>query len=359
MHARGSVNDQLPLSRAKEIAREVDAELDGYDPNAADPSTPFANLLFYAIDPQRHQWSKNWSDRVLQIANYHLLPAFKGLECRQLDRTHMVRLFDKLQSDNYSASTMEKTRQILVRACEEGVAQGIWSEHRHPMAGVVVPITDDGDGSPDLAQIPTEAQFDQLIKLAERRPIHATMIETLAYTGVRWGELLALRRDVLDLENRRMTVNLVCVEDNKGKFQFQPPSKTGRAKKAAKAREVVLESRVVERLASWLDELEDHPGGQAIEGAAPTGLLFWTRNGNPFRRSSFNRSWWRYASEVPGWPQGASPHYARHYYATRLLTYGVEVPTAAAILGHRVETFFRWYVGTDAEALSRAETRIP
>jgi len=353
------------FEEAKLIAREEDARLDGLEGSGTlSPETPFGALVLHAVDPRRHQWSENWAARMLRYANLHVRQRIGQIPCSRLDKADIVAVLEAMVDGGYSRHTIDKVRKVMARAVEEGVRRGVWQPGRHPMVGVRTP-NGGGDGRPNRELIPTQAQVEELItRMREDRPIYGVMAEVAAFTGVRWGELLALRRDVVDLDAGTLTINLVCVENEQGRFRFQKPSKTGAARSVAPPRTVLLEGRLVALFANWVESLPVRPRGPHIDGDYPEGLLFTARNGNPIRRSAWSKVFRRHTSQIDGWPEGASWHYLRHFCATRWINpppagLGIEVPTVSKMLGHaNVSTTYEWYVDTDAEALARARERM-
>lgn len=95
-------------------------------------------------------------------------------------------------------------------------AKGLWAPRRHPISGVKVPRGGAGNvsGRPDLGLVPTDEQVITLIEhLTADQPVYGAMAHVAAYTGIRWGELLALRASVVDSRRRRLTVDLnLCRE---------------------------------------------------------------------------------------------------------------------------------------------------
>jgi integrase len=138
----------------------------------------------------------------------------------------------------------------------------------------------------------TSDDVDMLLSLADEP--WRSMFTVLAYTGMRRGELLALRWEDVDLDAR-----VVRVRDGK----------TARARRTIPMAPVVVET------------LEDM-------GPA-TGLIFTSPQGNAIDPRGFNRAFERFAPI-----EGLTPHSLRHGVATRLLEQGVSVHVVSAILGH-------------------------
>jgi integrase len=106
---------------------------------------------------------------------------------------------------------------------------------------------------------------------------HRALIATTAGTGLRWGEAIGLRRDVLDLERPALTVIRTVIEVN-GHTSFKPFPKS-----SAGRRTVPLPAWVLPVL---LDHLDRWP-------AAPNAPVFANEVGAPLRRSMFRRRVWR------------------------------------------------------------------
>ncbi|MGH8870972.1 MAG: tyrosine-type recombinase/integrase [Acidimicrobiia bacterium] len=254
----------------------------------------------------------------------------------------------------YSFHFLSHTRKVIKLAVDEGIQRGVWDGSRHPLVGVTVPRPNSKveDGRPDLTMVPTESQASEVIvRLATDRPVYGVMAATAAFSGVRFGELLALTVESVDLDRRRLLVAHNCVESDSGRFSFRAP-----AKRNARSREVVIEPELADVLTIWLSELPPNPPtGAHIDGRQPGRLLFTTDNGNPFRRSAHSKVFRRHTNKISGWPRDATWHYLRHYAATRWIRLGVEVPTVSVMLGHsQVSTTYDWYVNVDEDALDRA-----
>ncbi|CAN5838123.1 hypothetical protein BH23ACT5_BH23ACT5_14740 [soil metagenome] len=346
------------LARAKEVAQEEAARLwtEGEEPAGA--RTPFGALVSVATDPRYRSWTDEWASRVDAIARIHIMPSLGAIPASQVTRQHVAALLHEMADAGYSHHFIKHTRNVFKLAVDEGIQRGMWEASRHPLVQVTVPPSHTGsdDGRPDLTMVPTDNQVNELIvRMATTRPVYGVMAATAAYTGIRWGELLALTVASVDLTRSRLRITQNCVESNSGRFSFRPP-----AKRKARTREVVIEAHLADVLAVWIAELsDDWQPGPHIDGPSPGRALFSTENGNPFRRSAHSKVFWRHADRVPGWPPDATWHYLRHYAATRWIRLRVEVPTVSTMLGHsQISTTYDWYVDVDADALHRAANTL-
>ncbi len=162
----------------------------------------------------------------------------------------------------------------------------------------------------------THAQVDALVKAAgDAGPI----VQTLAYTGLRFGELAALRVADVNLRQRRILVSKAVAQVT-GIGLVEDMPKTHQLRKVP-----ILTSALVDTLTA------------AVEGRQPDEYLFPAPGGGPMRNSFFR---WRFdrACEGAGLT-GISIKTLRHSAGSLALASGASLPTAAQLLGHaRVST---------------------
>ena len=136
----------------------------------------------------------------------------------------------------------------------------------------------------------------------------------LAYTGVRFGEMAALRVNRLDLTRRRATIaESVTVVQGKGLVWGTP--------KSHERRQVPIPRFLVA-------ELRDH-----IAGKEPDDLVFnGVREGGPLRAPIF-RAGFHVAAAAIGIPE-LHPHELRHTAASLAIASGADVKVVQQMLGH-------------------------
>jgi integrase/recombinase XerD len=137
-------------------------------------------------------------------------------------------------------------------------------------------------------------------------------------TGIRVGELVALRREDLDLEGRTLRVR-------------------GKAKRD---RRVPLSAELLRVLGPYLGD------------ARASTLLFTTSTGKPLRPTAMNQ-WLRRAGRLAGITKRVSPHVFRHSFATAYLRNGGDEFTLQEILGHTDLEMVRRYVHLAASDVAR------
>jgi site-specific recombinase XerD len=143
------------------------------------------------------------------------------------------------------------------------------------------------------------------------------LVEALAATGMRISEALSLRRDSIDLENRK--ARIVGKGNKERTVHFTP------------------------RALTWIDRYlqlraDDDPA------------LFRSAHGNTMTANSVEAFFRRHAHYI-GIQKHVTPHVIRHTTATKLLRNGCPIGFIKEILGHdRLETTCRFYLGIMSEA---------
>jgi integrase len=189
------------------------------------------------------------------------------------------------------------------------------------------------------SSLPTDEECNRLFKAldAADQPTWALAMRLKYRSGLRWGELIALRPVDLDFGPQRVARVHRAVEQ----------SRQGLAIKTTKNRQhrvSTFPASLVEPLQYWADQVESARGRE--------GLLFPGTDGGFANRRTFQRIWARAARDA-GWPMKRKtaavwhPHDLRHVAACWLL-FDVHLDPAvvATLLGHANAAFtLSRYVG--------------
>lgn len=141
----------------------------------------------------------------------------------------------------------------------------------------------------------------------------ALLVYTLAYTGLRWGELVALQAQYVEITAQRLHVRRNAVEVGSKVIPGTP--------KSHEARSVPM-PRFLARLLA--EHIADH---------SPTDLVFPGDDGDFLRRSKHARGWFARAAKRAGLPS-VTPHDLRHTAASLAVSAGAHVKALQRMLGH-------------------------
>lgn len=163
----------------------------------------------------------------------------------------------------------------------------------------------------------TTATVAQVHALADAVPPRYRMLVLLAaWSGARWGELVALSRDRLDLEHGTMTIDRQYVELRDGTLVLDTP------KSAAGVRTVHIPPHLLPELREHLDRYT----------TPRSTVVFPNSKDQPIRRASF-RSVWLLARRRAGVPE-LRFHDLRHTGNTLAATTGASTKELMARMGH-------------------------
>lgn len=230
-------------------------------------------------------------------------------------------------------STVAKAYRLLRAVLTTAVADGLVPRN---------PCQIRGGGVERPAERPT-ASVVQVYALADAvRPRYRALVLLAAFSGCRWGELVALTRRHLDVEEGRVQIVSTWVEPVKGRPFLGPP------KSDAGRRTVVLPPVVLPDLRRHL-EIFSREGGD--------GLVFPGAKGAVISRRNFNKAaGWAVATKSAGL-DGFHFHDLRHTGNTLAASTGASLRELMARAGQsspRAALIYQHATETRAEAIARA-----
>lgn len=158
----------------------------------------------------------------------------------------------------------------------------------------------------------TYLTHDQLAVLAAEAK-YPTLIRLLGYTGLRWGEAIALRVEHLDLPRKRLMVIENAVQIDQEHDVGTP--KSGESRAVSIPEFLVFELRAL------------------VKGREPNALLFDNGRGKYLKRPVSFTGWFAGAVERSGVPT-VTIHDLRHTAASLAVSAGVNVKALQRMLGH-------------------------
>jgi integrase len=166
------------------------------------------------------------------------------------------------------------------------------------------------------------------------------MVETAINTGLRWGELIALKPRHLDLTAGRLAVEETIVEVS------LKNSPTGR-RMLTKPYPKDNEPRTLGLPADLVTQLAEHIADRRLK---PWDLLFATRDGTPISRNTFRTRVWLPAVTKSGVDFDVRVHDLRHAHASWLLAGGSDLKSVMDRMGHAQITTTQKYLHSMPDA---------
>ena len=289
------------------------------------------------LDPQLGRetfddWANRWIPTIAgltpktresyeSILRRHLLPRFESTPVNRIDHPTVVALMAELTSTGAGAGTVRNVRDVLRLILE--LARRSGAIKVNPVEGAKAP-----------KKPPAEMVFltaTQIMTLAEevtnppirrgggshRRPSYperGLLVRFAGFTGLRSGEVVALRTGSVDLLQGRAQVAASATEAY-GKLQFGPPK--------------TYQRRAVPIPQALIAELTAH-----LAGKAGSEFVFTSSRGGPLRHSNFYARHFKPAVLRAGLPEETRFHDLRHSYAALLIAEGAHPRAIMERLGH-------------------------
>jgi len=207
-------------------------------------------------------------------------------------------------------------------------------------------------------QPPTAPQAARIVTESWRDPDWGTLVWTAMTTGVRRGELCAIRLSLVDLVAGRETVWLrKAIRRAPGGGWVEGDLKTHQQ------RRIALDAETVAVLREHVDRCKERAAGLGVELAADAFLFSTAPDGSTFLTpDSVTQRYDRMATRLG---METTIHKLRHYSATELIAAGVDPRTVAGRLGHggggttTLKTYTAWVSEADQRAAKSLGAGMP
>lgn len=257
-------------------------------------------------------------ERYEQINRLHIIPTLGRLKLKALTPAHVRNLYRDRLDSGLAPATIHKLHTCLHKALAQAVADGLIP--RNVADSLKLPRIDREEIDPLTAD-----EANRLIEAAAGDRLEA--IYTVAiHTGLRQGELLALRWEDLDLEAGALRVRRTLTR-TKGTYSTgEPKTKKSRRTVRLTTGAVAALREHLERQLAEIDRL-----GSLYR---PGGLVFANETGGIINPSNLrNRSFAKLLRRA-GLPPDTRFHDLRHTCATLLLSRNVNPKVVSEMLGH-------------------------
>lgn len=308
---RARYRDPAGREHARHFARKVDAErwLDGVRGDLATGTY---------VDPARGrvtfgEWADQWLAESVHlkpktVAGYesvlgrHVLPKWGRAPVASIDRAAVKAWVAAMASDGVSAGTIKNVVNVTSAVMRSAIEAGALKVN--PCSGLRLERTERA-----------EMHFlsaEQVVRLADAiGDRYGDLVTFAAYTGLRAGELAALRWERVDL--LRGSVEVVeSYAEVRGALVLGPTKTYAR-------RTVALPRFLIDLLAPR---------------ASSSGLVFTSREGGPLRYSNFYRREFKPAVRSAGLPEAVRFHDLRHTTVALLVAQGAHPLAIKERLGH-------------------------
>jgi integrase len=329
---------------------------------------PGAALIAHYLDPGRlpvsERWSRKHAHTQARLCALYVAPVIAAVICQEIKAGHMQQVVNAAPTAGEGDRVQRMISALVTAGIDAGylvnarLAKVHWQAGDRALPAPVVSVAGESPQWVDPAEIPSDSDIARLGR-ALAAGVHGDrdelMANAAAYSGLRWGELIALTVPQVDLAARVIAVDRKVVEVAGHLFLEAP--KNRKQRKTVYPRRTPAGYPLAERLAARVREAR----AEQEAGTNPLGLLFPSPKGRYWRSSNFSRNVLKRAYLAVGWRDakgngGWTWHSLRHVFCTTaLFTWKLDPTDVSRMAGHaNYRTTLDMYVGATAGVLDRA-----
>ena len=282
---------------------------------------------FYLFEYIKHQVRPSTFQRHESIFRVHIEPSkIATMKLKDIKPYHIQNF---LNTKTYMVeSSVKKIYQLLDRFFKHAVLNDLlW---KNPMQGVIIPKTEKQQR--DIEILTRDEQRKYMLALQDE--FQRMLFLTALFTGMRQGELIALKWKKIDFHKGIITVDesykQVKLFDENGESTYKIISQPPKTKQGN--RKIPIPAFLLEELKKHRKQQKEY--GMKISGSDfnPTGLVFCSLSGTPLQASRVFRIHSRICKNAD--IEKVSFHALRHTFASRMIEEGEDVKNVSVWLGH-------------------------
>jgi integrase len=326
------------------------------------------DLIAHYLDPDRlpvqARWSRKHAHTQGRLCALYAAPVIGAVACQDIKASHMQRIVNAAPT----AGEGDRVRGMVSALVTAGIVAGYlvnsglakvhWQPGGRPLPALAVSVAGESVQWVDPAEIPSDGDISKLgraLAAGAHGGLYELMAQTAAYSGLRWGELIALTVAQVDQAARVIGVDRKVVEVA-GQLFLEAP-KNRKHRKTVYPRCTPAGYPLAERLAARTEQAR----AEQEAGTNPLGLLFPSPRGGYWRSSNFSRRVLARAYRAAGWRDADGDgrwtwHSLRHVFCTTaLFTWKLDPTDVSRMAGHaNYRITLDMYVGSTAGVLDRA-----
>jgi integrase len=321
----GAARKQKQVRLGKGTKAEAEARLREYlrpfDDGSYEPEAEMtvAELLSAWLRDIEHRIAaKTWEGYESKV-RCHLTPALGSISLKKLKPQHIVSAYAAFREKGLSSQTCTHLHRILSTALAYGV-KTLRVLKQNPASSVDAPRAKQREMQPL-----SEDQVRLIVEAAKGTRLEVPVL-TAALTGVRRGELLALKWSGIDFERGTLSVTGTVEHSRRYGVRFKPETKT---KSSRRVVPMAADLAAILRL-----HREEQEGQRRETGVAwvENDLVFCNPDGSLWPPDTITKQFAELAATAG--LAGFRLHDLRHAFASITLKNGVSVKEVSALLGH-------------------------
>jgi integrase len=297
------------------------------------------------------QVSAKTLERYRQLAAHHIRPHVGSARIQKLKTVNFAELYGKLQKAKPEGAglaprTVGHVHRLLHRVFGHAVKWEIIASN--PIAAAEPPRVQRTE-----IEILSSDQIKDVLRALRGRRLYGVALTGLA-TGMRRGEIVALRWGDVDLDAGKIRVERSLEQTNVGLAFKEPKTKAGR-------RTVSIPSSVTAELRDHWREQQKQRLALGIGKAGIEDLVFARWDGGPWPPDRLSSTWAKTVSTLK-LPK-VTFHALRHTHASQLIAAGLDVVTVSRRIGHSnpnvtLTVYAHLFGNTDERAAAAVEDAL-
>jgi integrase len=262
-------------------------------------------------------------ERYQQLAKHHIRPHLGESRVQKLRTVHFVELYGQLQrpkSDGgagLAARTVGHVHRLLHRALGHGVKWGLITVN--PVSAAEPPRVEHRE-----VEIPTPSGIRELLHSLRGRVLYPVAVLGLA-TGMRRGEMVALRWGDVDLGSGKIRIERSLEETRAGLRFKQPKTRAGR-------RLISIPPSIVAELRAHWRRQQEKRLALGLGKASDDDLVLARQDGTPWRPDALTWEWVQTMRRLN--LAAVTLHSLRHAHVSQLIASGLDVVSVSRRIGH-------------------------
>jgi integrase len=307
----------------KGTKREAQAELTRLTAEA--PRGTYVEATTETVGGFLDRWSRDWAatnvspktlERYNELIRNQIHPHIGNRTIQKLRPVDLTELYAKLLRDRLAPRTVGHVHRLLHRAFSFAMTWDV--VQKNVVSSVRPPRVPEEE-----IEIIREDDIKTVLQKLRGQPLYPIMTLALA-SGMRRGELLALRWRDVDLDGGIVRVER-SLEETKAGLRFkEPKTKQGR-------RSITIPPSIVAELRAHRKDQQERRLAIGAGKASADALVFPAWNGSPRSPNALSKEWKAAMIEAE---MEVSLHALRHTHASSLIAAGVDVLTISRRLGH-------------------------